>query len=68
MKNEHVLKHDFGYGQEEGKIKKLRLRNLEDCKVYIEELLKATFAAKIHKNTLCFFSNGEKVVVEVESF
>jgi len=67
MKNKYVLEHDYGYGKDiEESIKKLTLRNLQDCKDYIEELLSITFDASLHNSVLCFRSNKELVEIVIE--
>lgn len=52
MQNEYVLNHDFGYGNFEGYIHKLRLRNLEDLKVYIEDILKSQFVGIVQRGEI----------------
>ena len=62
--NEYVLKHDFGYGQdEELPIKKLKLRNFQDCKDYVIDILQQAFVATLNENKLYFPS--DKSIVEV---
>lgn len=64
MKNEYVLLHDYGYGREEQlPLNKLELRNFDDCKVYIEDIISQAFVAKLHRKTLYFINNPEKVSV-----
>lgn len=42
MKN-YVLDHDFGYGTCSKKIKKLKLRNVDDLKDYVKDLIDTQF-------------------------
>jgi len=43
--NEYVLKHDFGYGREPElkELNKLELKNIEDVKVYVADVLENAF-------------------------
>ena len=42
---EYVLNHDFGYGREPElkELNKLELRNIEDVKVYVADVLENAF-------------------------
>ena len=64
--NDYVLKHDFGYGREEElPIKKLLLRNFEDCKDYVDDIVSHSFEAKVENSTLFFTKENLKVQVFV---
>lgn len=68
MKNEYVLNHDYGYGKEpeQEELNKLELRNIEDLKVYIKDIMKNTFNASVRKNTLTFLDDMSKTEVVIE--
>lgn len=63
MKNNYVLKHDFGYGKDEEEINKLELRNFEDLRIYLEDIIKNTFVAKIKGRELSFAEEKVKVIM-----
>ena len=58
---DYVLKHDFGYGREEEleELYKLELRNFEDVKVYVEDVIKNAFNATYQDNIIKF-KTGDK--------
>lgn len=65
---DYVLNHDYGYGQEEEKeeLNKLKLRNINDLKVYVEDVIINAFNAT-YINTVIQFNNDKskyKIVVE----
>ncbi len=65
-KDDYVSSHDFGYGRDgENKINRLHLRNLKDCEIYINNILKTGYVATFHRNTLKFLSNSQKVQVNI---
>lgn len=68
MKNEYVLNHDYGYGKEpeQEELNKLELRNIEDLKVYVKDIMKNTFNASVRKNTLTFLDDMSKTEVVIE--
>ena len=41
MKNNYVLKHDFGYGREEEleELNRLKLRNIKDVETYVLDII-----------------------------
>lgn len=51
MNNDYVLKHDFGYGREEEleELFRLRLRNVEDLKVYVLDIINNAFVCSAGK-------------------
>jgi len=60
----YVLKHDFGYGEnEEKEINKLILRNFKDIKVYVSDLTNL-FLAKSYNNKIKF-NNGEVIKINI---
>ena len=65
MKNDYVLKHDFGYGREEEleELNKLTLRNIKDVEVYVTDVIKNTFAHSTEKKV---FLIDEQEVEEVK--
>ncbi len=67
MKDDYVYKHVFGYGETLGdlKINKLQLRNIQDCKDYLQMICAAIFDATYYKNILTF-KNGAKYLISLE--
>lgn len=65
--NDYVLNHDFGYGREPEleELIKLKLRNFEDLKVYINNIITTQFVATVKNNTVTF-RDGQKTQVFIE--
>lgn len=57
---QYVLGHDFGYCNEEEReqLNKLKLRNIDDLKIYINDLIPNIFEAHFEKDIIKF--NQEK--------
>ena len=51
---EYVKNHNFGYGQDKVRLHKLKLRNLDDLKVYLKDIIDITFVAKVDNFQLNF--------------
>lgn len=47
MKESIVKNHDYGYGKNETNLNKINLRNIDDLKEYIEDVLECNFEEKI---------------------
>ncbi len=64
---DYVLKHDFGYGREPEleELIKLELRNFEDLKIYVDNIITTQFVATV-KNNIVSFRDGTKTQVFVE--
>lgn len=66
---QYVLEHDFGYCREPEleNLIKLKLRNFEDVKVYVEWTIREAFAATVTKNNLIkFFNDNMKAQILIE--
>lgn len=67
--NDYVLKHDYGYGQEQEskELNKLTLRNYNDLKVYLEDNLPYLYNADVVGRRVKFNDSDEtfEVVIEV---
>lgn len=66
---QYVLEHDFGYCREPEleNLIKLKLRNFEDVKVYVEWTIREAFAATVTKNNVIkFFSDKTKAQILIE--
>ena len=66
---QYVLEHDFGYCREPEleNLIKLKLRNFEDVKVYVEWTIREAFAATVTKNTVIkFYSDKTKAQILIE--
>ena len=63
--NYYVLKHDFGYGKEPElqDLQKLLLRNFDDLKTYVFDLLQKEFESKIIDGNLYILDDCLKMVV-----
>lgn len=62
----YVLQHDYGYGQEcHHGINRLELRNLEECRIYIEDAIHSQLNAYF-TNHLIEFMSGEKFLLAIE--
>ncbi|MBQ8444479.1 MAG: hypothetical protein IJX25_03915 [Clostridia bacterium] len=63
----YVLHHDFGYGRvpEIEDVIKLDLRNIDDLKVYLGDILQKDFLARV-KNYEVHFSDGCKTKILIE--
>lgn len=68
MKNDYVLKHNYGYGEEieREELSKLELRNVVDLSVYIKDLISVIFNAKVKNNYIQFLSTNSIFEVLVE--
>lgn len=68
MKNNYVLNHDYGYGREpeQEELNKLNLRNIDDLKVYIGDIISHMFVAKVKNNMIQFLEDQSKVEVIIE--
>lgn len=63
MKDNYVKKHNFNYDKEQ--INKIELRNVNDVKIYIEDILKNAFVAKT-KNNIVKFDDNIKVKIKIK--
>lgn len=65
----YVLNHDYGYGKqpEHKKLNKLKLRNVEDLKVYVHDVIDTSFVATYEKNIIEFKLDKQKTKVVIES-
>ena len=63
MKNDYVTSHNFGYGQNKNKLKKIILRNLNDLKSYINEIIEVNFKSNIKDNIVEFIDDKTKLEV-----
>lgn len=65
---EYVLNHQYGYGQEEEKEKlnKLRLRNIEDLIVYVNDAIINTFNATYENSIIIFNTDNSKFRIIIE--
>lgn len=63
----YVIQHDYGYGEEPERteLKRLELRNLDDCQVYVADACRSQLNAYYTDGLIEFF-NGEKFMVAVE--
>lgn len=66
MKNNYVLEHDFGYGRENEpkNLNKLKLRNIDDLKTYLNAVVECSYLKQM-KNNIIVFTNS-KVAIEIE--
>lgn len=71
MKNSknYVLSHDYGYGKEpeQEKLNKLKLRSVEDLKVYVDDVIGNAFVATYNNNIIEFKTENQKTKVEIVS-
>lgn len=53
---DYVLNHDYGYGKEpeQEKLNKLKLRNVEDLKVYVNDVIGNAFVATFENGVIEF--------------
>lgn len=65
MKNDYVLNHDFGYGKEED-INWLKLRNIQDLRDYIFEILKTQIVGDVKNNKVRFLKEKKWIEVVIE--
>lgn len=71
MKNskDYVLNHDYGYGKEpeQEKLNKLKLRSVEDLRVYVDDVIVNAFVATYNNNIIEFKTENQKTKVEIVS-
>lgn len=64
---DYVIKHQYGYGGEnKDKIKKLKLRNVNDLKIYIGDVVDNAFCAYYEDNVIFFTSDNSSCKINVE--
>ena len=68
MKNEYINNHDFGYGREPEleTLNKLLLRNIDDLKYYIFNIVIFAFYANIENDVISFFDVNYKLKINVK--
>lgn len=66
---DHVLNHQFGYGQKKEKtnLNKLELRNITDLKIYVADVFFNAFFASYKKNVLQFKMDKSSYKIEIEN-
>jgi len=68
MQNDYVLNHDYGYGKhpEQRVLNKLSLRNIEDLKTYIIQLVEDMFYATFEDWYVIFKEDNliTKIIIE----
>lgn len=65
MKNNYVMKHDFGYGKDLKSLNKLTLRNYQDLEDYLSLILISTYTVRV-ENNIIHFPKISKVKVDIE--
>ena len=63
MKDNYVKNHNFNYDKEE--INKVKLRDMKDVKIYVEDILKGAFVAKV-KHNIIKFEDETKIKVRIK--
>lgn len=65
---QYVMQHDYGYGDEHEHdvLNKLELRNLEECRTYIEDAVGSQLNAYFTNGLIEFITTGEKFFLTVE--
>ena len=66
---DYVLNHDYGYGQEEEKeeLNKLKLRNVNDLNVYVDDAIINAFNATYINNVIQFNNDKSRCKIVVET-
>lgn len=66
---EYVLNHQFGYGKFKEKIKlnKLKLRNIDDLCVYVNDSVINAFDASYQNNVIQFYLDNSKCKIIIEN-
>lgn len=64
---DYVLNHDYGYGKEpeQENLNKLKLRSVEDLKVYVDDVIGNAFVATYNNNIIEFKLDKTKVKIEI---
>jgi len=68
MKNNYVLKHDYGYGREEEleELNRLKLRNIKDVETYVLDIIENGFVCSAgNKVYLIDKAQVEEVKIEL---
>ena len=68
MEKDYVLDHDWGSYESVDRINKLLLRNEEDLKKYLYQVLTTIYNAKVEEDFTITFENGTKVKLILEIF
>lgn len=65
---EYVLNHDYGYGKEpeQENLNKLELRNSEDLKVYVNDVIANAFVATYKRGVVVFKGISKKTRIVIE--
>ena len=65
---EYVLNHNYGYGKEpeQENLNKLELRNSEDLKVYVDDVIANAFVATYKNGVVNFKDNNQKTKIVIE--
>lgn len=68
MGSDYVLNHDFGYegSLEHININKLKLRNINDLKVYIENVIPTILVANYKDGIIEFIDDSKRVELKIE--
>lgn len=66
---DYVLNHDYGYGKEpeQEKLNKLKLRNVEDLKIYVNDVISNAFVATFEKGVIEFGLEKQKIKIKIVS-
>ncbi len=64
----YVLYHNYGYGNvvEKKTIEKLKLRSVEDLKVYVKDVINNAFVATYKKGIINFENSNQKSLIEIK--
>lgn len=62
----YIVSHDFGYGKipEQTFINKLKLRNLNDIKYYIQDILYNAFDCKTNNTAIEINNDIKQIIIE----
>ncbi len=62
--NDYVINHNFDSWESDKTIKKLKIRNINDLRTYLDLLLLDIFDGKISNNSIVL-SNGESYTIDI---
>lgn len=65
---QYVMQHDYGYGAEHTQhaLNRLELRNLDECRIYLEDAVGSQLNAYFTNGLIEFMTTGEKFLLTIE--
>ena len=63
-----ILNHDYGYGEGKQNIKKLKLKNINELKMYIKDVIENIYGGNFTHDIVSLHNDNVKSKIVIKSF